>query len=747
MKKLIQSKKLSFGIFLILLLFTFQVSLIHNTNIIKSSFESKSNQIKIKNTPKDSLAVGGSINITSFKLNHTKRYQNETITIRGNITDNSGNPISGAVVGVFFENQPLYADFNATTKSNGNYSIDFTIPFGLTNYYPSYEYEIQINVTDNSKGRILKNNSLFIKLIPWGNLTLTNPEIMDNPHYHNETIAIKGNLKNSTNDNVANYNVSLLVNGNLMPEFNATTDATGNFSIDYKIPFSLNISQSHLLQVNVTHGNRIFDVNLTNSFSISLVPYIRINLTNYMINNSYNFNNDSIPIKGKTYEYLDYSKGVSDQIVSLYIDGQLQSSYQATTDSNGEFQINYPIPSNFNLYQAYKIEVNVTQGAFIDESVLDNYFIFYVKANSTLEITNIDPFPKIPGEIFRVEGILRYDYHLGSGIPSAEINYFWYNNTFQWPVSSFFTRATDGSFSENLRIPINAYSSIINLNMSFPGDYTNIGYSDVNITNIKLFSNIIIDWTIVSKASEGDNITIAGQIASFPNNSLLIFNRSITIEYNGTHLGTVVTDENGYFTYRYTIPGGIGNMIIKVELVTSGTLTIDNIFIVNVTSVYNPPPGTVTLPFLDFSIIFFPILIGIVSVLGVFGYRYYKKKEKESRVVRVELDPKILNLKILKDSGRLEESLSYLFNAIFMTLIEAKYNRTRKENETIRDFAIISVKELKLTPTAIYPFIQKVEEIIYGRPFNITEKEFYQTCELFSPLYFELTGNNFVLTI
>ncbi|MFX1593664.1 MAG: hypothetical protein ACFFCL_13310, partial [Promethearchaeota archaeon] len=102
-------------------------------------------------------------------------------------------------------------------------------------------------------------------------------------------------------------------------------------------------------------------------------------------------------------------------------------------------------------------------------------------------------------------------------------------------------------------------------------------------------------------------------------------------------------------------------------------------------------------------------------------------------------------LKILKDSGRLEESISYLFNAIYMDLINAKYNRTRKENETIRDFAIISVKELKLTPSSIYPFIQKVEEIIYAKPFKITDKDFYNTCELFSPIYFQLTGYNFVL--
>ncbi len=131
--------------------------------------------------------------------------------------------------------------------------------------------------------------------------------------------------------------------------------------------------------------------------------------------------------------------------------------------------------------------------------------------------------------------------------------------------------------------------------------------------------------------------------------------------------------------------------------------------------------------------------------LAFYGYRYYKKQDKLSKVVNLPLESKIINLKILKESGRLEESLSYLFNAIYMDLIRAKFGRIRKGNETIRDFAIISVTNLKLSPATIYPFIQKVEEIIYAKPFQITDKEFYGTINLFSPIYFELTGYNFEL--
>ncbi|MFX1394959.1 MAG: hypothetical protein ACFFAH_15505, partial [Promethearchaeota archaeon] len=112
---------------------------------------------------------------------------------------------------------------------------------------------------------------------------------------------------------------------------------------------------------------------------------------------------------------------------------------------------------------------------------------------------------------------------------------------------------------------------------------------------------------------------------------------------------------------------------------------------------------------------------------------------------KLPLEDRIRNLKILKDTGRLEEALSYLFQSIYIELINAKYGRTKKENETIRDFAIVSVRELKLNPASIYPFIQNVEKIIYDKPFIIKDKDFYASVELFSPIYFELTGYQFIL--
>ncbi|MFW9999959.1 MAG: hypothetical protein ACFE9Q_03325 [Candidatus Hodarchaeota archaeon] len=474
-----------------------------------------------------------------------------------------------------------------------------------------------------------------------------------------------------------------------------------------------------------------------------------INLTNYWIDGTRHYHNSTITIEGKIYKPIPPPPpyiNLSGYNVAIVVNDILDTRYNATSDGFGGFQINYRIPFTLDVYSSHKIEVECIDNLGIDEIKKNNYFNIYVNATSVFDITGKDISPKIPGEDFRIEGFLKYDHLNGAGIPNVQINYNWFNSSYNWPSNNFFTNPSDGSFSQDIPIPTNILDQNISLNLSYSGDFPNIGNSEI-ITHISnLFSNITCYWNTIDKAAERESITIAGQIVSFSNNSLEISNRTLFISFQGTQIGVDITDSNGFFSYTYTVPPGIGIKLIEIDVSNNAGILLSSSKPINITGVsYTPTTPPELPPFLIFSLIFFPILTAVVAVLGVFGYRYYKKQEKESRVVTLPLESKIINLKILKDTGRLEESISYLFNAIYMDLINAKYNRTRKINETIRDFAIISVKELKLTPAAIYPFIQKVEEIIYAKPFYITEKDFYITCELFSPIYFQLTGFNFIL--
>ncbi len=467
------------------------------------------------------------------------------------------------------------------------------------------------------------------------------------------------------------------------------------------------------------------------------------------VNNSIFTRSTYISVKGRIYNKIDNSSK-SFVNVAIEVDDIVDLGYTDITDGWGRFDINYLIDPSIDIYSSHKIEVTVTDsepGGPGSEIEYHDFYIIYINATSYFNITSHDnpSIPKLTEEDFNLNGFLNYGNR--SGIPSASVNYYWLDDSTVISQGSF---PTDSSGSlMNLQVPITLISY---LTLKF--NYTDPPYVDYNetyISNIPVFSDITWDLNIDYSTTEGEEFTLAGTILSSTDPSLRISNRSIEILYNGTVVdttpNTIITASDGSFSATFQIPERNGTASIQVRLIDSAgrdiRTPIQNILVEEV------PPSLPTTgglpPFFLFSIIFFPILAVIVAVLVVYGIKFYKKQEEVSRVVNLPLESRIKNLKILKDSGRLEESISYLFNAIYMDLIDAKYSRRRKVNETIRDFAIISVKELKLTPASIYPFIQKVEEIIYAKPFKISEQDFYGTCELFSPIYFQLTGYNFIL--
>ena len=746
-KKIFEARSIIFLLFLILSQFLVFISR-NNTILRREIYVDRQIEDDYRNPKISSLL--GIINLTNnYAINNTNLSHYSEITIKGKMYETVGlinltgeYNVSIVVDGTF------YPQFNNTADPNGNFQINFTIPDTLS---ISPGHILQVDCIDElDLNTFFLNNSFIINILPFVKVNLTNSEVHDKQYSHNSSVLIKGNVSYYLNNSaISGYNVAVLAGGDLYSGFNDITDAFGDFQINFTIPSSWDLYSTYTIQVTITEPIPSGDKFLLNNFTFNIVPFAKLILSNYAFYDTPHYYGTTASIEGRIYEYLNNSIAVPGIPVALSIDGQLNPQYNDITDANGNFQIFYPISPNLDISQGHRVEVNVTQEMWINETeiVTPGYFTLYTNATTVLNITGFDSGLKIPGEEFHIQGYLRYGNYLsGAGIPNVDINYFWYNASFSWPINTF-TSDVNGSFSQDLRIPSNVYSTTINLKTIFPGNPTNIDSSQFNISNIKLFSNITCIWrNIESDATEGTNITIAGQIISSNNNSLFISNRTLSILYNGVRVGSVNTDENGDFTFTYTLPEGTGNKSIQVELLNSAGITLDSIIVLNVTTEeFVADVSTAAPPFLDFSLVFFPILIGIIVGLAVYGYRRYKKQEKKSRVVTIVLDLKFLNLKILKESGRLEESLSYLFNAIFMTLIEAKYGRVREENETIRDFAIVSVKELKLTPAAIYPFIQKVEAIIYGTPFKIKENEFYKTCELFSPLYFELTGNNFIL--
>ena len=115
-------------------------------------------------------------------------------------------------------------------------------------------------------------------------------------------------------------------------------------------------------------------------------------------------------------------------------------------------------------------------------------------------------------------------------------------------------------------------------------------------------------------------------------------------------------------------------------------------------------------------------------------------KKKKVPEPEVDIKQKFENVKVLVNSNRAKEAIAYIY-LIYNDIITLKFKKPRLAYQTIREYAITCVNELGQKPETIYPFIKKIEDIIYGGV-EPTNKELNFTVQLFSNLYNDVTGKN-----
>ena len=502
------------------------------------------------------------------------------------------------------------------------------------------------------------------------------------------------------------------------------------------------------LYISISNNNTIKEEIKDDNYEIySSYIWGYINLTNREINNSRYHINSEITIEGRLYHKFitdDYS-GFT---VFLQIDGINRTEYRNITQTGGYFRIsNYSFPDTINVYSVHTIKAIVENPNDTVENF--QFFTLYANMNSSFQNVQIDDsIPYLTMESIPISGNLIYENT--TGIVGKLIDANWTDNSGNPVTVDYYLKTDPNAIPNYIQVPEDPDSfDNMTLELSY-SDTPEVGYSSWIIPNIWVFQNVTFVGLSTNPGDAGSTYTITGQAISNSSSSFPIFNRTVRVVYNfGEVTSTAQTLDNGSFTISFTIPSGHnGSYSYYVELVNSaGKSIISQTRVISINPL-STPTGTgpeAPAPFALFLIFFIPIVSVVAGILILYGYYFLKKQREDSQVSHIPLEGKISNLKILKESGRMEESLSYLFNAIFITLIDAKFGRKKKDFETIRDFAIISVKELKLKPSIIYPFITKVEEIIYSRPFEITDKDFHTVVDLFSRVYFELTNYNFIL--
>ncbi len=122
-----------------------------------------------------------------------------------------------------------------------------------------------------------------------------------------------------------------------------------------------------------------------------------------------------------------------------------------------------------------------------------------------------------------------------------------------------------------------------------------------------------------------------------------------------------------------------------------------------------------------------------------------RKKKKKNPEPDFNIKQRLRNVKILVETERPKEAIAYIY-LIYSDIVKLKYKKPRLSHQTIREYAIICVNELEQKPESVYPFIKKIEDIIYGG-IEPNKKEFEYTIQLFSTLYKDITNKSISFTL
>ena len=613
------------------------------------------------------------------------------------------------------------------SKNNKIFIIITLISLGLflnLSFHHLNFTQIEIQFNGNKVPNISGEAFLYI-------LNLTNPEINNTQYTHNQSITVKGFIYNFTEHGQKDVNVTVIFDGvdlGALSEFNATdqTDTFGNFEINTTIPMWANVYQPNLVNVSVTDPkstkyNHHYIINVTADSKIE-----------------YDETNDSPVIRGENYKIagnlsFDNNSGISGENVdvSWRIDGSDSYLGFITTDANGTFSGQFPLP--LAEWSTLALVLNFPGTSRINDSfqVIESLLI-YTPKNSTIEYQEINQFPKIRGEGYNIAGYLYSNNN--SRIPEVEIDIFWRINGID-EYQGNITTDSNGYFSGIALLPSTEWISLaLVINFTSSPKYEK---SSLIIDNLFVFSNFTCNWYLPENITEGETIIIRGELSSFSDPSFKIFNRSINIYFGGVLTKQLTTNSSGGFSFEF-IASGNGTLTVSTENLLN--LPVQSSIVVNIAAgAEAPPPG-------GFLINPVTIIILIVIIAGIITAVYFfsKRQAAEPKVVQIPLENKLKNITILKNTDRREESVVYLFY-VFLQLSEAKYGVIKQSNETINDYAIKCVRDMGLPPSKIYPFIKKIEQILYGSGGKISEEDFEEIFSQFITLFYDFTGYQITL--
>ncbi|KZX14378.1 DUF11 domain-containing protein [Methanobrevibacter filiformis] len=468
---------------------------------------------------------------------------NSSVSINGTLLDENGVPISGVIVNLVV-NDVVY---NATTDARGNWNISYFV--GLTGVIDVVaEFVGNVNYTGAA-------NATYFDGLPLNSTLVINP-IVDTKV--NSSVSINGSLLDEKGAPVSGVTINLTIDN---VDYNATTDASGKWSIIYHVGSTGRINVVAEFVGNANHtgaANSTYFNGLTLNSTLVINPIVSAKVNSSVSINGTLLDENAVPISGV--------------IVNLIVNGVV---YNVTTDASGNWNITYLVISTGVIDVVAEFVGNVNYAGAVNATYFDGLAL-----NSTLVInpvvdTKVNSSVSINGTLLDENGV-----PISGVIVNLVVNGVVYNAT------------TDASGNWNITYLVIS-NGVVNVVAEFVGNTNYVAAVNTTYFNgAALNSTLIINPIMDTKMNS--NVSINGSL--FGENNSVIGNVTVVVTVNGVSYN-VTTDVGGKWGITYLVNStGLFNVVAifngNTNHAAAGNETSFNGISLNSTLVINPIPDT-----------------------------------------------------------------------------------------------------------------------------------------------------------
>ena len=419
--------------------------------------------------------------------------------------------------------------------------------------------------------------------------------------------------------------------------------------------------------------------------------------------------------------------------IYLVVDDGAETGITTNSDGSGNFELTFSVENDWSATSDVKIEANTSQGGY-DTFCYDQLYLD-VDATAVIEIDD-NLRPGLEGQIYENYPIFG-DVILNSGEaysgPAFEIE-FWYGDIATGLYYRNITVAGDGSFNDFVQVQT-LYTFYT---LHWDGDSDVLG--NTHQFDFHTINDIEVTWTLPTRIYVNETYSFSFDVHQDTDDTVPLAGSNITVYLTGP----------GMDVNTSIILSAAGSTSFSVEFLVEGSYTL--VVVVNyytsefgdesVVSWTDQTTFTVQVAtaFSDFPWQFVVIGVGAVGVIiGIFFLQRWlmkKQVQKDRGLLLKEIEERLNNVRMLYKMGRVKEALAYLY-VTYTEIAQFKHGIIKESSQTTTEFAIVMVKQFGQNPQNIYPFIQEIEQVIYGGyPYN--EQVFMHAVQLFGQIYLEL---------